>query len=158
MSRVWNSEISRPTKARFFLATVESVLLYGSETWTLTPAMEKSLNGCYTRMLRAAFNISWQEHMPNRILYGNIPRVTDKIRARRLQFAGHCHRHPDLPAQKVLLWQPTHGKRSVGRPAPTFPKTLLKDAEVETVGELQTLLNDRFRWRSISQARLWPPE
>ena len=96
MTKIWTSEIRRSVKARFFLATVESVLLYGSETWTLTPSMEKSLNGCYTRMLRAAFNVSWRDHMPNHQLYGDIPRVTDKIRARRLQFAGHCLCHPEL--------------------------------------------------------------
>ena len=60
MARIWTSDISRPVKARFFFATVESVLLYGSETWTLTPALEKSLNGCYTRMLRVVFNVSWR--------------------------------------------------------------------------------------------------
>jgi len=40
----------------FFQATVETVLLYGCEAWTLTPTLERSLNGCYTRMLRAALN------------------------------------------------------------------------------------------------------
>ena len=42
----------------FFYATVESVLLYGSECWTLKPTLEKSLDGCYTRMLRAVLNIN----------------------------------------------------------------------------------------------------
>ena len=32
MSKIWTSDISRPVKARFFFATVESILLYGSET------------------------------------------------------------------------------------------------------------------------------
>ena len=158
MSKIWTSEIRRSVKARFFFATVESVLLYGSETWTLTPTIEKSLNGCYTRMLRAAFNISWRDHVPNQQLYGDIPRVTDKIRERRLQFAGHCHRHPELRAHNLLLWKPTHGRRSRGRPAASFTCTLLNDAEVKTVGELQNLLNERDQWRSISRARLWPPE
>ena len=145
-------------QSRFFFATVESVLLYGSETWTLTPRLEKSLNGCYTRMLRAAFNVSWRDHIPNIQLYGNIPKVTEKIRARRLQFAGHCYRHPELPAQQVLLWHPTHGRRGRGRPAVSFTKTLLKDTNTETVEELQQLLGDRNWWRIISGARPRPPE
>ena len=41
LSKIWKSDVSRQVKARFFFATVESVLLYGCETWTLTPAMEK---------------------------------------------------------------------------------------------------------------------
>ena len=36
MSKIWTSEIRRSVKARFFFTTVESALLYGSETWTLT--------------------------------------------------------------------------------------------------------------------------
>ena len=158
MKKIWTSNISRPVKLRLFLATVESVLLYGSETWTLTEALEKSLNGCYTRMLRAVFDVSWRDHMTNKQLYGNIPKVTDKVRSRRLQFAGHCYRHPELPANEVLLWQPIHGKRNRGRPAATFTTTLLNDTEAESVGELQNLLGERDRWRSISQARPRPPE
>ena len=158
MSKIWTSDIARPVKARFFFATVESVLLYGSETWTLTPSIEKSLNGCYTRMLRAAFNVSWRDRWTNEQLYGNIPRVTEKIRLRRLQFAGHCLRHPELPAHDVLLWQPIHGRRSRGRPAASFTKLMLKDTNTETVEEVRQLLNDRHLWRSISGARLRPPE
>ena len=45
LKKIWNSTLSRKIKVRLFLATVESVLLYGSETWTLTKSMEKKLNG-----------------------------------------------------------------------------------------------------------------
>ena len=79
----------RHVKLNFFLATVESVLLYGSETWTMTPVLEKSLNGTYTRMLRAALNISWRDHIPNAILYGELPKVGDKVAYRRMTLAGH---------------------------------------------------------------------
>ena len=158
MSKIWTSDISRSVKLRFFYATVESVLLYGCETWTLTPSIEKSLDGCYTRMLRAAFNVSWQDHLTNEQLYGGIPKLTEKIRARRLQLAGHCFRHPELPAHDVLLWRPTHGRRSRGRPAATYTTNLLKDTQAESVEELQQLLGDRNSWRIISGARPRPPE
>ena len=42
-----------------FLALVESVSLYGSETWTLT-SLEKNINVSYTRLLRIAFRDYWQ--------------------------------------------------------------------------------------------------
>ena len=158
MSKIWTSDISRPVKSRFFFATVESVLLYGSETWTLTPSLEKSLNGCYTRMLRAVFNVSWRDHVTNQQLYGSIPQISEKIRARRLQLAGHCYRHPDLPAHDVLLWQPTHGRRNRGRPATNFTTTLLRDTDQTNVEEVQTLMGDRILWSNISGARPWPPE
>ena len=94
-------------KLRTFSTLVESVLLYESETWTLTKNLEKSVDGTYTRLLRTVFNVSWPEHLPNRELYGNLPKVTDKIRERRLKLAGHCVRHSEEMASNLFLWQPS---------------------------------------------------
>ena len=65
LHKVWKSKLPRSTKIRLFVSTVESVLLYGSETWTITKQMEKKIDGCYTRLLRMALNISWQQHLTN---------------------------------------------------------------------------------------------
>jgi len=103
MSSVWKSHISHSVKRCFFQATVETVLLYGFEAWTLTPTLEKSLNGCHTRMLRAALSIKWWQHVPNSELYDSLTKVGDKVAARRMDLLGHCSRHPELPAGKVIL-------------------------------------------------------
>ena len=47
--RVWKYAVSGELKMRLFLAFIEPVMLYGSETWTLTVYLTKRLNGCYTR-------------------------------------------------------------------------------------------------------------
>ena len=57
MSKIWSSSMNQELKKRFFLATVESILLYGCESWSMTAAMERSLDGTYTRMLRKALNV-----------------------------------------------------------------------------------------------------
>ena len=49
-------------KRMFFLAAVESILLYGCTTWTLNKQLEKKLDANYTRMLRAILNKSWRQH------------------------------------------------------------------------------------------------
>jgi len=103
MSSVWKSHISHSVKQSFFRATVETVLLYGCEAWTLTPTLERSLNGCYTRMLRAALNVKWWQHVPNSELYDNLPKVGNKVAARKAGLVGHCSRQPELPAGKVIL-------------------------------------------------------
>ena len=41
-------------------------------------------------------------------LYGNFSKVGDEVAARRMSLVGHSVRHPELPAEKVLLWEPTH--------------------------------------------------
>ena len=71
-------------------------------------------------MLRAVLNINESAHVSNNILYAGIPRVSDKIAARRMKLAGHCQRHQELPASKLVLWEPTHGYRSRGRPTLTY--------------------------------------
>ena len=78
MKTIWESGLSHGLKRKFFRATVESVLLYGAVTWTLTKHLEQRLSGTYTRMLRAALNISWKEH----------PTITEIIRP-----SPKCHHH-----------------------------------------------------------------
>ena len=58
---IWKSSLPDQLKRDFFRAVVESVLLYGSNTWTLTKRLESRLDGTYTRMLRAILNISWNK-------------------------------------------------------------------------------------------------
>ena len=87
MGKVWKSGLGDDLKRRLFVATVESVLLYGAEAWTLTVQQEKALDGMYTRMLRIALNVSWRDHVRNVNLYAGLPRVSTKVRKRRMRLA-----------------------------------------------------------------------
>ena len=127
MDKIWKSNLSDQLKRSFFRATVESVLIYGSITWTLTSKLEKKLNGAYTKMLRAALNRSWKDHLTNKELYGNIPLISKAIQQQRLRFAGHCWRSKEELAGDVLLWDPPHGRRTQGRPKKTFINQLMDD-------------------------------
>ena len=46
-------------------------------------------------MLCNALNISWQEHLTNKNVYGKLPIVSSKIKS-RIRMADHCIRHPEL--------------------------------------------------------------
>ena len=48
LKTLWKSKLRRQLKIRIFIACVESVLLYGSETWSLNTRLSKMLDGCYT--------------------------------------------------------------------------------------------------------------
>ena len=68
-------------------------------------------------------NVSWRENgkISNKVLYGTLPKLSDKIRCRRLQHADHCYRHRDEEiAGEVLFWQPNHGRQKAGRPIKTL--------------------------------------
>lgn len=102
MTSVWKSNLPRHIKISFFSATVESVLLHGCECWTLTPSLQKSLDGCDTKMLHVALNIKQDEHIANNRLNVGLPSLSEKLTVRRMRLAGHCHWHWELPAKKSL--------------------------------------------------------
>ena len=132
-----------------FNASVESLLLYGSETWTLGQQSKHRLDGCYTRMLRQALNIDPATRMTNEDLYLELPKLSKKIQSRRLGLAGHCHRHEELAVQRLVLWEPTHGTRRRGRQQLTYVDNLKRDTGLRTVGEIGTCMKEREVWRSI---------
>ena len=95
-------------------------LLYGCTTWTLTKRLEKTLDGNYTRILRAILNKSWWKHPAKHQLYGHLPPITKTLQVRRTKHVGHCWRSRDELISDVLLWTPTYGRAKAGRPARTY--------------------------------------
>ena len=95
--------------------------------------------------------------MPNEELYGELPRVSNKVAAKRMELAGHCYRHPELAANKLVLWEPTHGRTQRGRQKMTYLQVLRKDANVVTTDELSVCMNSRDDWKIRTRARLRPP-
>ncbi|XP_072018181.1 uncharacterized protein [Amphiura filiformis] len=146
MAKIWKSSLSTRFKQRLFTATVESVLLYGCEAWTVTSKLAKELDGCYTRLLRAMRNVHWKQHMTNKELYGDLPKLSDKIRERRTRFAGHCY---TATVSKLVHWIPKHGKRKQGRPTLTFVDILRQDTRLEST-DMVTAMQDRKIWRAIT--------
>ena len=149
---IWSSKLRIPIKIRLFLCTVESVLLYNSETWSLTKQMEKSLDGTYTRMLRMALNISWKQHMTNEELYGKLPKVTSKIAMRRLRLAGHCVRHPEEIASQLFLWEPSRGTANRGRKPVDFIDLIKRDTGLDSINEIKASMCDRNVWKGFVNA------
>ena len=62
IDKIWKSVLSDEVKLNTFTTLIESILLYGCESWTLTQAQSKRLDGCYTRMLRKVQNKGWKDH------------------------------------------------------------------------------------------------
>ena len=103
MKRLWTYNMSNQLKIRAFKATVETVLLYGSQCWTVDSKLRKRIDGCYTRLLRMAQNIIWKSKTNNEKLYNGLPKVTDIISERMLNLAGHCVRHKEEMAHNLVI-------------------------------------------------------
>ena len=107
-------------------------------------------------MLRMAVNVSWKAHLTNEQLYQNIPLVSEKVKQRRLQLAGHCIRHSEEVASDLVLWQPLDGYTNRGRKRITFVETLLQDTGMVNTEELRTCILDRNIWNKHVQASVRP--
>ncbi|XP_072019802.1 uncharacterized protein [Amphiura filiformis] len=68
--------------------------------------------------------------MTNVDLYGDLPKISHKIRERGIRFAGHCSRSEE-PASKMVHWMPKHGRQKPGRPTLTYVDILKDDARLE---------------------------
>ena len=117
MHRIWSSQLSEDLKLKIFRVTIEPILMYGSETWTMTKKMEKRLDGTYTRLLMRAKNLSWRTHPTKKQIYGNTPSISSLLQARRVQFAGHCLRAEKEVISSLILWAPKyHGRGKLSYP------------------------------------------
>ena len=66
----------------------------------------------------------------------------------RMGLAGHCVRHAEEEAAKMVLWNPkSRGRANRGRRKQTFIDTLLKDTGFEMESEIKTAMLDREGWR-----------
>jgi len=157
--RVWKSNtITRAVKIELFLATVESVLLYNATTWTMNDTLNRALDGCYTKLLRYALNISWRDHIPNTEVYRNLSKVSVRLRERRLIFAGHCWRSVQSayqPIHDLLFWSVPNGDAKSGA-FKTYIHILLNDwngdrilkrDHREAILDIKSAMEDRKYWR-----------
>ena len=125
-------------KRKLFAVTAEPVMLYRAEAWTFTVQQEKSLDGAYTRMLQIALNVSWEDHIFNIELYGELACTSTKVEERKMALAGNCIRHPVVTY--LIFWEPTQGQMSRDRQKLSYEDVLKKDTGVENREKLRTLI------------------
>ena len=70
------------------------ILLYGSETWSLTTAVENKLNACENRWLHRILRIKYTDRVSNaevRVRTGQ-EIAENTVRRRRMKWYGHISR------------------------------------------------------------------
>ena len=104
-------DLNLATKRIVYQACVLSVLLYGSECWTLLKRHSRRLDAFHHRCIRSILGITnheqWTSHITSdqlRQKWGDKETATEKIVKRRLQWLGHLARMPDsrMPKRSFL--------------------------------------------------------
>jgi len=153
-SRLWNThDISLSTKFAVYRAAILTVLLYGSETWTLHRRHIQQLDRFHLRCLRHIAHIQWQSRTQNTDVLEKCK--TTGIEAfllqARLRWIGHVARMPDDRIHKVLFCfgELAIGKRSVGAPRKRYKDTTncsVKALQIDP-STFEELVTNRGRWR-----------
>jgi hypothetical protein len=154
-----NRKMLMSTKKRVLDSYVMSVLLYGSECWTISPTMKKRLEAVEMWFYRRMLRISWTEHATNEevLTRANAKRgLMNIIRERQLKFLGHVMRKEGL--ENLILTGHIEGKKSRGRQRLMFLQSL-NNWMVEQVAErekknvsIQGMIRttkDRHLWKSM---------
>ncbi len=149
-----------PTKAKtiIFTTILRPVLLYGSETWTLTTRTSSQIQAAEMRVLRMIRGVTRLDRIRNeetRERLG-ITSVLKIIEKNKLRWYGHVQRMEDTRyARKFLEWVPL-GRRPVGRPRKRWMQGVEEAAE-RRGRNLQEITRDedfmdRDLWRRFVEA------
>jgi hypothetical protein len=92
---IWcRKTVSITSRLRLFRACVLPVLLYGSETWSITTAHERRINTFYMKCIRTIIGVNLGDRMSNEKLLeiAGQPPVENILRRNRLRWFGHVNR------------------------------------------------------------------
>ncbi|XP_076067768.1 uncharacterized protein LOC143040574 [Oratosquilla oratoria] len=71
-----NRDLTVQTKIKVYKAICLSILLFGSETWTLYNAQIRRLEGIHVRCLQTILNITWRDRIPQVTILQNASTIS----------------------------------------------------------------------------------
>jgi len=144
-------KLSYKLKLRLTKCFIWSVLLYASETWTLTATLEKRLEAAEMWMYRRITRTSWKDKKTNREVLNQLDlkgtSIVKTIKKRKLAYYGHIRRHDTL--QRKILEGKIEGKRTKGRRRKSWIENIEETTGMK-INMCCTVARDRERWRSMA--------
>ena len=135
LNNIWqDNRLPTYLKLELYIKSVCTVFVHGSEAWTLTSAIRRSVNGfnsrCLHRITKRSYRLEATEPTFN---------LVRALRQRRLRWLGHILRM----REDRLLHRTIVGLAAEGPPYP--PGSLLMDSEL-AIGDMKNLAKDRTAW------------
>ncbi len=146
-----STNITLKTRIRICEAYVSSIFLYTSKVWTLTKALEKTIDVFQRNLIRKILDIWWPYKINNKILYKHTKQEpwSQNIKRRRLRWLGHLMRLPiETPVQQALQESLRPTKRLLGKPKSTW---------ISWVNQDQRSVNQRSVQSSTSALKHYRP-
>jgi hypothetical protein len=152
---IWRQpRLTLQTKLRLYMSLIAPILLYASETWTMTKADTAHLQAFHMRCQRRILGVRWFDKVKNAVITRRtgLSHIGDIIQRRRHSLFGHAARmDPSAPANMSLKLcrdismvrrVPAGWKRPRGRPRTTWLDQLRQDTG-KPVATLWTRAQDR---------------
>lgn len=145
-------DINIKLRLRFVKCYVWSVLLYGSETWTLKVVSMNRLEAfemwCYRRLLK----ISWTERVTNEAVLQRLNKERElllTIKKRKTSYLGHVIRGEKYEVLQLILQGKIEGRRGIGRKQYSWLRNIRNWTGLRTVGELINCARNREHFTQV---------
>ena len=120
-------DLSLDLRMRMVRCYVFSVLLYGCESWTLDPGIEKNIEAFEMYIYRRMLRIPWVEKVTNMEVLGRMCKSVElllTLKERKTRYIGHVMRGDRYSLLRLIIEGRILGKRSVGRRKNSWLKDL----------------------------------
>ena len=148
-----NHNLSIHTKVEVYTAVCLSILLYGSESWTIYARHLKTLEAWHIRSLRVILNVTWRDKLTHKEIFRRTGSTSleSQLGRRQLRWMGHVIRMDATRLPKQLLYgELSSGLRKAGgqkKRHKDYMKTVLNKFDISPE-RLESLAADRNEWRS----------
>ena len=146
-----NRKLSLESRKRMVKSYIWSILLYGSETWTINRKMEKKLEAAEIWIWRRVLSVPWTTRVTNQRILERMDTtrvLLNTIRKRQLQFLGHVLREEGL--ENLCLTGKIEGRRARGRQREKYMDGLRRVTGGDrTAVELIQMARRREDWKSM---------
>ena len=130
---------------------VTSIILYASESWTLTAELQRRKQAMEIRCYRKILCISWKDHVTNEEVRAKIQQAIKShedlltiVKTRKLQWYGHVSRSSGLA--KTILLDTVKGGRRQGRERKRWKDNIRELTGLEFSSPRE---ENREKWRKL---------
>ncbi len=135
LDKLWRTrEVRLNIRMLVYRAIIPPTLLYGCETWPLTPEETRRLNVVQNDCMRTMLTLKRRDHIHIEELQRRCQQagIQDLTRKYRLRFAGHLARRPDYRLPKQLLFaKHVPGATAAPRTGGNYITSVMKDDMLE---------------------------
>ena len=137
---------------RIFRARIEPILFYGAQTWAITATLAKTMDSCYTRMLRKALGWKFRDRKSSEEIYKGMEKPSKFVQKRRIEFVGHCICSDNQPMGKFYFWEAAQQPLCKGKGRKmTYEKLILSDLPDMELQEIVIAARNSEEWKNVTK-------